>query len=155
MYKLLKLFNKNKINGYIIPKNDEYFNEYIHKSKDRLKFVSDFTGSAGFAVIFKDQTYLFVDGRYTLQAKIESGKYFKIIEIPKLWPKDIFKKYKRKLSIGFDPQLFTNRILINYFDSICNLLPIKENLIDQIYKEKNKSYVNYYYNLNNKIAEKV
>ena len=52
MHKLIKLFNKNKINGYIIPKNDEYFNEYIHSSKDRLKFVSDFTGSAGFAIIF-------------------------------------------------------------------------------------------------------
>ena len=46
MHKLIKLFNKNKINGYIIPKNDEYFNEYIHKSKDRLKFVSNFTVSA-------------------------------------------------------------------------------------------------------------
>ena len=37
MHKLIKLFNKIKINGYIIPKNDEYFNEYIDKSKDRLK----------------------------------------------------------------------------------------------------------------------
>ena len=68
MHKLIKLFNKNKINGYIIPKNDEYFNEYIDKSKDRLKFVSDFSGSAGFALIFKNQNYLFVDGRYTIQA---------------------------------------------------------------------------------------
>ncbi len=148
--KLKKLITNYNLDGYIIPKNDAYFAEYSFPN--RLKTISNFSGSAGFAIILNNENYLFVDGRYTLQAKIESGKYFKIIEIPKLWPKDIFKKYKTKLSIGFDPQLFTNRILINYFDSICNLLPIKENLIDQIYKEKNKSYVNYYYNLNNKIA---
>tara|TARA_Y100001970_G_scaffold284003_1_gene400479 strand:+ start:125 stop:1837 length:1713 start_codon:yes stop_codon:yes gene_type:complete len=148
--KLRKLISKHNLGGYIIPKNDAYFAEYSFPN--RLKTISNFSGSAGFAIILSNESYLFVDGRYTLQAKIESGKYFKIIEIPKLWPKDIFKKYKRKLSIGFDPQLFTNRILINYFDSICDLLPIKENLIDQIYKEKNKGYVNYYYNLSNNVA---
>ncbi len=56
MHKLIKLFNKNKIDGYIIPKNDEYFNEYVDKPKDRLKFVSGFTGSAGFAIILKNKT---------------------------------------------------------------------------------------------------
>ena len=131
--KLKKLISNYNLDGYIIPKNDAYFAEYSFPN--RLKTISNFSGSAGFAIILNNESYLFVDGRYTLQAKIESGKYFKIIEIPKLWPKDIFKKYKTKLSIGFDPQLFTNRILINYFDSICDLLPIKENLIDQIYRK--------------------
>tara|TARA_Y100000996_G_scaffold412904_1_gene400018 strand:+ start:160 stop:1899 length:1740 start_codon:yes stop_codon:yes gene_type:complete len=148
--KLKKLISNYNLDGYIIPKNDAYFAEYSFPN--RLKTISNFSGSAGFAIILNNESYLFVDGRYTLQAKIESGKYFKIIEIPKLWPKDILKKYKRKLSIGFDPQLFTNRTLINQFNFICNLLPIKENLIDQIYKEKNKDYVSYYYNLSNKIA---
>ena len=65
------------INGYIIPKNDEFFSEYA--SKDRLRTISNFTGSAGFAVILKNKNYLFVDGRYTLQAELECGKQFKII----------------------------------------------------------------------------
>ena len=38
-------------------------------SKDRLKFISNFSGSAGFAVILKNKNYIFVDGRYTIQAK--------------------------------------------------------------------------------------
>ena len=79
IHKLIKLFYKNKINGYNIPKNDEYFNEYIHKSKDRLKFISDFTGSAGFAIILKNQNYLFVDGRYTIQAKGNPVKISKLL----------------------------------------------------------------------------
>ena len=40
-----------------------------------LKLVSNFSGSAGFALIMKkNKNYLFVDGRYTLQAKKQSGK---------------------------------------------------------------------------------
>ena len=60
--KLLKeSFKKFEIDGYVIPKNDEFFSEY--SSKDRLKIISNFDGSAGFAVILKDKNYLFVDGR--------------------------------------------------------------------------------------------
>ena len=66
MERLKKLINNQRVSGYIIPKNDEYFNEYIHESKDRLKFISNFSGSAGFAVILKNKNYLFVDGRYTI-----------------------------------------------------------------------------------------
>ena len=39
MERLKKLINNQRVSGYIIPKNDEYFNEYIHESKDRLKFI--------------------------------------------------------------------------------------------------------------------
>ena len=85
MNKLKKLFSEYKIDGYIVPKNDEYFNEYIPAHKDRLKLISNFSGSAGFAILFKNKNYLFVDGRYTIQAKIESGKYFEIIDYHKIF----------------------------------------------------------------------
>ena len=84
--KLKKIFKVFKIDGYIVPKNDEFFGEYIEESKDNLKFISDFSGSFGFALILKKENYLFVDGRYTLQAKIQSGKKFKIVTIPKKFP---------------------------------------------------------------------
>ena len=51
--KLRNFFKTYGIDGYIIPKNDEYFNEYVKQSKDRLKFISNFSGSAGFAIILK------------------------------------------------------------------------------------------------------
>ena len=88
--KLKKIFEREKIDGYIIPKNDEFFSEY--SEKDRLKTISNFSGSAGYAIILKNKNYLFVDGRYTLQARYESGENFKILEIPKIIPKTYFKK---------------------------------------------------------------
>ena len=123
----LKKFN---IDGYIIPKNDEFFSEYAEK--DRLKIISGFCGSAGLAVIMEKKNYLFVDGRYTLQAKQQSGNQFNIIEIHKFLPKNILKN----INLGFDPNLFTERNIDLNFGKLLKLTPIKKNLIDEIYEEK-------------------
>jgi len=61
---LRKKFKKFRIDGYIVPKNDEYFSEYT--KNDRLRNISNFSGSAGIAVILKKNNYLFVDGNYTI-----------------------------------------------------------------------------------------
>ena len=60
--KLKKIIKIHKLDGYLVPKNDEYFNEYVSQSRDRLKFITNFSGSAGFAIILKNINYLFVDG---------------------------------------------------------------------------------------------
>ena len=131
-------FKKYEIDGYVIPKNDDYFTEYA--KIDRLKIISEFSGSAGLAIILKKRNYLFVDGRYTLQAKKQSGKNFHIYEIPKYFPKNI---YKRKLNLGINPKLFTKRVLNTYFGNNINLISIKDDLIDKnTKKEKNRPFFN-------------
>ena len=109
----------NNLDGYILPKNDNYFTEY--SKTNHLKSITNFSGSAGFAVFLKNKNYLFVDGRYTIQAEKESGKKFKICEIPYIWPKDILKK---QIKIGFDPDLFTWETLNKYFGDNYNLVPL-------------------------------
>ena len=146
--KIKNIIIKKNLDGYIVPKNDKYFTEYSNISN--LKLVSNFSGSAGFAIILKNKNYLFVDGRYTIQAKKQAGKKFKIFEIPLFWPKNIFASYKNKLNIGFDPKLFTYNSLNHYFENTCNLNPINEDLF---YKIKNKDFKNNkFYKLANKIT---
>ena len=48
---LRKKFREHKIDGYIVPKNDEYFTEY--SKVNRLKIISNFSGSAGLCNNFK------------------------------------------------------------------------------------------------------
>jgi len=127
---LRKKFKEYKIDGYIVPKNDEFFSEYA--VKDRLKTISNFSGSAGLAIVLRKTNYLFVDGRYTIQAKQQSSRQFKIIEIHKLLPKNIIKN----LRLGFDPSLFTKKILNLNFNSSLKLVSIKNNLIDEIHKDR-------------------
>ena len=147
--KLKKIFRVFKIDAYIVPKNDEFFGEYIAESKDNLKFISNFSGSYGFALILKKKNYLFVDGRYTLQAKIQSGKKFKIVTIPKKFPYEILAN--KKLTIGFDPKLHTESMLNLFFKkSNCKLLPLEENLVNKIWKRKSSRIINKFYKLKNK-----
>ena len=98
--KIKKKINSLKLDGYIIPKNDEFFGEYVPEYKDNLKYLTNFSGSYGFALILKNKNYLFVDGRYTLQANIQSGKLFKIITIPNKFPSEILKKKKLKIEFN-------------------------------------------------------
>ena len=135
--KLRNLFNYYNLDGYIVAKNDEFFCEYVPSNKDRLKYISNFSGSFGYALILKDKNYLFVDGRYTLQAKIQTGASFNIITIPNKLPANILKN--KKLKIGFDPKLYTRKTLNFFFKKTkCKPISIKINLVDKIWQNKKK-----------------
>tara|TARA_B100001250_G_scaffold411866_1_gene441582 strand:- start:1856 stop:3547 length:1692 start_codon:yes stop_codon:yes gene_type:complete len=145
--KIKKLIISKNIDGYIVPKNDRYFTEYSKISN--LELISNFTGSAGFAIILKKKNYLFVDGRYTIQAKKQSGNNFKICEIPFFFPKNLKEFSENNLNIGFDPKLFTYNSIKNYFSNNCNLIPINEQLFNN---EVNKKYEKKFYSINTKIT---
>ena len=141
--KLKKFIYKNNLDGYIIPKNDKYFTEY--SNVNNLSKITKFTGSAGFAIILKKSNYLFVDGRYTLQAKKQCGDNFQILELPHILPKNLYKLKNNK--IGFDPKLFTENTLDNYFKAKVNLIPIEFKFED---KRKKKS--SFFYHLNKSVT---
>ena len=142
---LKKKIKEHNIDGYIIPKNDEFFSEYA--AVDRLKLISNFNGSAGIAVVSLKKNYLFVDGRYTIQAKHQSGNDFEIIEIHKYLPKKIIKN----LVLGYDPSLFTKSQIEYYFGKSLKLKKIEKNLIDEIYVKK-KIVNNIIFSLSTKIV---
>ena len=127
---LKKKFNKFNIDGYVVPKNDDYFTEY--SKINRLKIISNFSGSAGLAIILKKKNYLFTDGRYTIQSHLESGKNFKIISYEKIINCNLFKN----LTLGIDPKLFTHTQIKKYFLKNNKIKFIDQNLIDEIQKEK-------------------
>ncbi len=131
-------FKKYEIDGYVIPKNDDYFTEY--SKLNRLEVISKFSGSAGLAIIFKNKNYLFTDGRYTIQSKIESGKNFKIYGFEKLINCSLFKNR----TLGIDPKLFTNTQIKNYFLKHNKIKYIEKNLIDEIKKQKEHTSIPFF-----------
>ena len=129
---LREKFKYYDIDGYIVPKNDDYFTEY--SKINRLKIISNFSGSAGLAVILKKKNYLFTDGRYTIQSQIESGKNFKIISYEKIINCDLFKG----LILGVDPKLITYDQAKKFFLKKNKVKFIENNLIDKIESQKIK-----------------
>jgi len=142
-------FKKYEIDGYVIPKNDDYFTEY--SKLNRLEVISNFSGSAGLAIILKNKNYLFTDGRYTIQSKIESGKNFKIYGFEKLINCSLFKN----LTLGIDPKLFTNTQIKNYFLKHNKIKYVEKNLIDEIKKQKKHASIPFFSLDKNIVGESV
>jgi Xaa-Pro aminopeptidase len=127
---LREKFKKYNIDGYVVPKNDDYFTEY--SKINRLKIISNFSGSAGLAIILKNKNYLFTDGRYTIQSEMESGKYFKIVSYEKIINCNLFKNLK----LGLDPKLFTQEQIKKFFLKNNQIKFLSNNLIDEIENHK-------------------
>ena len=142
--KIRNHFSEIGVDGYVIPKNDQFFSEY--SEQDKLKIVSNFTGSAGYAVILKKKNYLFVDGRYTIQAEKEAGNFFKITRFDKIINCDLFKG----LTLGINPELFTSEQIKKFFSKNSKVKIIKDS-IDIIFKN-HKSQSKPFFSLDQKIA---
>jgi len=67
---------KEKLDAFIVNSTDEYLNEYVCPEKNSRYFLTGFSGSTGDAIITQEELFLFVDGRYHLQAEIETDPAF-------------------------------------------------------------------------------
>ena len=64
------------LDAYLVPSADEHLNEYLPEAKQRRKWLSGFTGSAGDFLVGRDTSWLFVDPRYYEQADLEADAAF-------------------------------------------------------------------------------
>ena len=74
-------FKKYEIDGYIVPKNDDYFTEY--SKINRLKIISNFTGSAGLAVILKKKIIYLQMEDILFKVKLNLVKILKLLAMKK------------------------------------------------------------------------
>ena len=97
------------LNGFIVPRADEHQGEYVPGCAARLGWVTGFSGSAGTAVILMDKAALFVDGRYTVQAREETDPaVFEQLKVPEQKVSDWLATNAGLGSrIGYDPKLMT------------------------------------------------
>lgn len=97
------------IDGFLVPRADEFQGEYVPASSERLSWLTGFTGSAGVALITKREAVVFVDGRYVTQLKEQvDGAVFTggdlIGEPPHLWLENHGTK---GFKLGIDPWVHT------------------------------------------------
>ncbi|MDK1490303.1 aminopeptidase P family protein [Sinorhizobium sp. 7-81] len=97
------------IDGFLVPRADEFQGEYVPASSERLSWLTGFTGSAGVALITQRKAIVFVDGRYVTQLKEQvDGSVFTggdlIGEPPHVWLEGHAPKGFR---LGIDPWLHT------------------------------------------------
>ncbi len=100
---------KRTIDAYIVPRTDAHQGEYIPAHDERLAWLTGFTGSAGSAIIATKKAAIFVDGRYTVQARSEvDNDVIDVIPMAELKAEDwLAEELKEGAKVGFDPKLFT------------------------------------------------
>ena len=115
--KIKKIQNKLKeknINTLIINRTDEFLNEYISSDSERLLWATDFSGSAGRAIVSQNEASLFVDGRYTFQAKEQvDGSQISLEHLSRFSEK-LSRYFIKNECLALDPSLHSIDEIIKY-----------------------------------------
>ena len=129
MNSVLKIKNylkNNNIEACLISKNNTFLNEFVEDRDNFLLKITKFTGSLGYAIIYKNKQNLYVDGRYTQQAKIQTKNF--IIKDISLLKNDIGKIINSNKKLLIDPKTFAfnffgkfNYENLHFFNSNKNL----------------------------------
>ena len=152
LFKKMKSLN---LDAFLVPRIDMFSGEEVPLEEERLKFISNFTGSAGIAIISANPNFksaIFSDGRYQLQMKNEVDlKYydlfnggFKEVANTLIKKKHILKK------IGIDPWLITLDQFSYLKDVSYNLNFLENNLIDEVWLDRPIETQNKIFELNTK-----
>ena len=132
--------------AYIIPHGDCHDNEYIAESDERIKFISNFSGSNGIGLVTQDVALMWTDGRYFIQIEKElypGWKMKKMYEDGTL-PDYVLNNLKEGLTIGMDYSLFSHESASNIKDKLSNynIVDDKNNIIDDIWGTVKPKYKN-------------
>lgn len=128
--------------GFLIPRTDAYQGEYVAPCDERLAWLTGFTGSAGIAIVLKKKAALFVDGRYTLQAKNQVNlTHYEICSLvddpPCVWARRHLAEGQK---IFYDPWLHTLNDK-THAQKVCeavgaSFIPAPHNPIDKLWADR-------------------
>lgn len=133
---------RRQLSGFVVPRADQQQNEYVPPCDERLAWLTGFTGSAGMAIVLKQQAAVFVDGRYTLQAaKQVDEKAWTVQPLvdppPETW---LAKNLNAGDRLGFDPWLHTSAA-VERLAAVCakagaELIAVDSNPIDSVWADR-------------------
>jgi Xaa-Pro aminopeptidase len=130
------------LDGFYIPHEDEWLNEYLPACAERLAFATGFTGSAGAAVVLADKAALFADGRYTLQAQtqVDTG-LFEIVDLVEVGVAAWLREHLTAgLTVGYDPRLSSPDSLAKLTDAAeavgARLVAVGTNPVDAVWTDR-------------------
>lgn len=133
---------RRKLTGFFVPRADEFQGEYVPAYAERLRWLTNFRGSAGIAIVTLKKAAIFVDGRYVIQVRQQVDEkifapFHLIEEPPTQW---IAKNLKKGDRLGFDPWLVTadqaKRLSEACAGVGASFVPVESNPIDAVWADQ-------------------
>jgi Xaa-Pro aminopeptidase len=130
------------LDAFVVPRADAHQGEFVPPHAQRLRWLTGFSGSAGTAVVTADRAALFVDGRYTLQARGEvDTDLFEVVNsgdtAPSTW---IGQTVAAGARVGHDPWLHTPdgvaRLRTAAGRAGATLTPAEANPVDDVWTDQ-------------------
>lgn len=82
---------RQQVEAFLVPSGDSHQSEYISPTDKRIKWVSGFSGSSGFAVVTLDKAALWTDGRWILE---KMALQVRVVKSTRMFFTDTFFKLK-------------------------------------------------------------
>ena len=147
LYVMRILMKERGYDAYIIPHGDQHNNEYIAEADERIKFISNFSGSNGLGLVTKDVALMWTDGRYYIQIEKELYPGWKMKKMSiddESLSQYILKNLPKNSTIGMDFSLFTQETAFSLKTKLMNYIFVDDvnNLIDDIWGTLKPKYNN-------------
>ena len=140
---LRRELKSRKLKGFLVPHSDEHQDEFLPPCAERLRWLTGFTGSAGAAIVLENAAALFVDGRYTLQARAQTDtSLFDVLQTPEAKASKWLAaaSCRRAAIIGYDPNVHTIKEIERLTESLgkvgIRLQPQADNPIDLLWQDR-------------------
>ena len=137
---LVSITEEKGADYYLLSTSDEFLNEYVPEHNMRLKWLTNFSGSNGVALISKKRNFFFTDGRYILQAQKELKKNFEILDLSKINVVNFIKNNLKKKKILVDTRTFSKTFILDLISvskkSEVTIIHDNKNSIDLIWRDR-------------------
>jgi Xaa-Pro aminopeptidase len=130
------------VDAFLVPRADAHQGENVAARDERLAWLTGFTGSAGFCVATLDRAAVFVDGRYTLQARAQvDAAAFEVVALadaaPEAW---LAQALRPGAVVGLDPMLHPAAATRKFAEAAeragASLRHLDRNLIDAVWADQ-------------------
>lgn len=135
--KLREILASEGLDGYLVPRTDEYLGEYVPECAERLAWLTGFTGSAGLAIVLRDKAVVMSDGRYTIQlAQQVDGDLYERANSQEVKVEEWLAENAADMVIGYDPRLHTPAQIEAKEKVDIEMSAAHGNLIDRIWNDR-------------------
>lgn len=144
--KLREIMKEKEIYAYIVPSEDNHQSEYVGEFFKARAYVTGFTGSAGTAVITKDEAGLWTDGRYFLQAEHQlEGSGINLFKVGNPGVPTILEYLETKMpshaKLGFDGRLMAMKAGEDFTAQLEHknvVIEYSNDLVDMLWEDRPK-----------------